>query len=111
VRWFANKNICRQRVEMMLVDESHGRRAFGKPPEIVLEVERDEDVGRAREPTLSLPYGAAEALLQALWDQGFRPNNGEGGPAEAVALRKHIAFAERVAIALLPTDHSSEVLP
>jgi hypothetical protein len=48
-------------------------------------------------PTFRMDNETAQAVLQALWDTGLRPNDGSGGKAEVDAMKKHIDFAEYVA--------------
>lgn len=100
MKWYAYKNMMRRSVDLLAVDEHPGGRRFeGRPIELIMAaVDSETSVG---EPTLSISHDAASELLQALWDAGFRPNNGEGGTAEAAALRNHIKFAEGVTGALL----------
>jgi hypothetical protein len=57
--------------------------------------------GSIQEPTLTLNGADGQALFQAMWDAGMRPNNGAGSGAEAQSLRAHITFAERVVVGLL----------
>lgn len=97
---FAHKNICRRAVEIVLIDQSHGRESVARPVNFIFDALED---GQIVEPTMAIRLEDAELLMQALWDAGFRPNNGAGSSAEADALRKHIAFAERVADRLLGT--------
>jgi hypothetical protein len=112
MKWFAHRNLVRLAVELLLVDESHGRRAFGNRTDLTLTTEEPGDEAFAREPTLSLPYDAAQTLLQALWDEGFRPNNDEGSAGHVAALQAHVKFAERVTDRLLPGESSrDEVFP
>lgn len=101
MKWFAHRNLMRLAVELMLVDESHGRRAFGQRVELTLKTVEPGEEHVVREPTLSMRYEAAQSLLQALWNEGFRPNEGEGTAGQVAALQSHIRFAERVADRLL----------
>jgi len=103
MRWYAYKNFVRRSVDLMAVDERGGAVYEGQPMTVLMKRIEEAQRGEVREPTLSIPHDYAQELLQALWDEGFRPNNGEGGTAESAALRKHIEFAEKVATALLPS--------
>lgn len=98
---WANKNLMRRSVELMLIEEHGSFRAFGMPMELIMKREMPEDEGLLHEPTLSIPLESAQALLQALWNEGFRPDTGEGAAAVTEALKQHIKFAERVADTLL----------
>lgn len=101
MKFYAYKNLVRRSVDLLLVEQRGGRQVEGQPVSIMMKVIEDEDLGRIREPTLSIPHEGAQALLQALWDEGFRPETGEGGTAEVAALKAHIRFAEGVTGALL----------
>lgn len=94
MKFFAYRNICRDALEVVLVDERTSKRGVARPVEFVFDV---VDEGELVEPTMLIPAGAAESLMQALWDAGLRPNNGAGSSAEADALKRHIAFAEQMA--------------
>lgn len=102
MKWFAYRNLSWNSLDLLAVDERAGTRAFAQPVQLIFR--REETPDGLLEPTLRLPGDAGQSLFQALWDQGFRPSDGDGGSAEASALRKHIAFAERVAFALLDRE-------
>lgn len=101
---FVHRNLKRLTTEFLLVDERNGRRSFGLPVVITMktEDEADENTARPLEPTFALDDRATQSLFQALWDQGLRPESGSSGKAETDALKGHIAFAEKIATALLP---------
>lgn len=59
----------------------------------------DQDAAIYRQPSMVLEDYDAQSLLQALWDAGLRPNNGESTVAHVDALKKHLEdmrkFADR----------------
>lgn len=97
---FAQRSLRRNGVELFIGEQIAGHILRAAAP-VTLTMERIEP-GYPQEPTLVLPMDAGQQLMQELWDQGFRPNNGAGSSSEADALRQHIAFAELVATTLLP---------
>lgn len=99
-RWYAQKRLQTQAIELLLVNEHNGIKAYGQPINITLNEEGPSGIFDG-EPTLKLFEGAAQSLLQALWDVGLRPNSGEGVSAHVDALKHNIEFAERVAMRLL----------
>lgn len=54
---------------------------------IECETARDNQV---MDPTLELDFRVAQALLDALWSVGLRPNNGEGANAQVTAIKAHL---------------------
>ncbi len=101
MKWFAQRNQISLRVELLLVGERNGVRYFGEHVDVILTTYGPDEQAKAREPTMSMPYEAAQALLQALWNEGFRPNDGEGTTGQLAALQAHVRFAEMVAEKLL----------
>lgn len=99
VKWLAQKTIYRGCVELIAVSDYGDRLAVAQP--INLELVEQSRHAMIDAPTLQLHGESAQSLLQALWDAGLRPNDGAGSGAEAAALRKHIAFAERMADQLI----------
>lgn len=94
----AHRSLARLGVELLFMQP------FGRQMHAVRRMERElveYTPGQCIEPTLVLELEEAQQLMQELWDQGFRPNNGAGSGAEADALKKHIEFAEAVATQLL----------
>lgn len=101
-RWYAQKVFQTQGIELLLVNEENGHRAYGLPTDFIIKTE--ESAAAIIDPTLKLTEGVAQSLLQALWDVGLRPNNGEGTSAQVEGMKKHIAFAERVADVAMETN-------
>jgi len=48
------------------------------------------------EPTVRLPRHEAQALFQAMWDAGLRPNDGEGTSGHVAALKYHLEDMRRL---------------
>ena len=48
------------------------------------------DFGEVREPTLRLPYDAAQTLMDDLWNCGLRPTEGAGSAGAMSAVQKHL---------------------
>lgn len=99
-QWYAQKRLQTQAIELLLVNEHNGVRSYGQPINIILKDEEPSSIFDG-EPTLKLFEGAAQSLLQALWDIGLRPNSGEGVSAHVDALKHSIYFAETVANRML----------
>ena len=106
MKWLAQSTIYRDCVDLVAVIDD-GRDTRGVVQPVVFEVKQQDRHYAISEPTLSLPPSDAQSLLQALWDAGLRPNNGEGSGEQAKALRDHIKFAERMADGLLQRLASS----
>lgn len=94
----AYRSMSRQAVEILIAHERNGRMDIAAPVNLTFHA---HDEGACCEPTLALPFEAAQQLMQALWDQGYRPNNGEGSAGQVAALKAHIQFAERVSDRLM----------
>ena len=97
--WLAQKSIYRDSVDLVLVEKWGNENRVAEPVNFTMKVMPDRHSTEA--PTLSLPGNQGQELMQALWDAGLRPNDGAGSGAQAQALIKHIAFAERIADGLL----------
>ena len=50
----------------------------------------EPDDGLFVDPTLRFDPDDAQRLLQALWDSGLRPNNGEGTSAQVESIKYHL---------------------
>ena len=100
MKWLAHRSIYSDSTDLVLVDYFGDKMAVAKPVELLM-VTQDANLVIA-EPTFRLRGDQGQSLMQALWDAGLRPNDGEGSGAEVKALRQHIAFAEHVAKSLLP---------
>lgn len=80
----------------------HWRATVDEHGELSMDLIPPEEEGNLQPPTIRLPRDGAEMLMQAMWDQGFRPAGKE--PPDDVtltALQGHIAFAESVVNRLL----------
>lgn len=95
------------RVEIAILCEINGSRHVAKP--LTLEWDNVGDM-YVSEPTFSMRLEVAQGLMQSLWDAGLRPNSGEGGSAQADAMRNHIQFAEHVSRQLLGTVAPNHVM-
>lgn len=93
-RWCAQRVFQTSAIELLLVNEENGRKSYGLPVDIVLKT--DEANYNMVEPTLRMPEGSAQSLLQALWDARLRPHSGEGVSAHVDALKHSIYFAEGI---------------
>lgn len=54
------------------------------------------------EPTALIPKPVAQAMMQAMWAAGLRPDNGEDSVAHVAALKAHITDLQQIISALLP---------
>jgi len=100
-KWLAQTTIYRDSVDLLAVlDYGNGERHVAKA--VSFTVERHEPNSIYGEPTLAISPQSARSLMQALWDAGIRPTDANlSSPAEVVALKNHIKFAEDVTVALL----------
>jgi len=97
--WHAQRSIYRDSTDLVYVERYSDKIAVAQP--ITLTMIEQERFSVIAEPTLVLRGNQGQELMQALWDCGLRPNDGAGSGAQAQALQKHIAFAERIADGLL----------
>lgn len=112
LKWLAQTTIYRDSVDLLgVIDYGNGERHVAKA--VTLTMERHEPGMLYGEPTLAISPQSARSLMQALWDAGIRPEDANlSSPAEVVALKNHIKFAEGVTGALLgrfpATSNSNE---
>ena len=104
-KWLAQRSIYRDGTDLVFVNQWGDKMAVAKPVEFTMVEQSAHSL--IMEPTLVLRGDSGQSLFQALWDAGFRPNDGAGSGAEAQALKAHIVFAEHVARALLPQPQCS----
>lgn len=97
--WLVQKSIYRDGTDLVFAQKYGDKIAVAKNVNFVM-VEQEAYAAIA-EPTLILHGNGGQELMQAMWDAGFRPNDGAGSGAEAQSLKKHIEFAERMADGLL----------
>lgn len=95
----AFKSLTRRSIEVAFYRRV-GREDFVVAP-MRMEMRPIDPTSVKEEPSLSLPLEMAQDLLQALWNEGLRPADGEGSSGQVAALKNHIVFAERVADKLL----------
>ena len=86
-RIVANKGSFGRGVDIYLVNEDFERTAVGEPF-IVNMVE--DDGATLRTPTMTLDNKTAQLFMDALWECGIRPNNGEGMGAQVAAIKYHL---------------------
>src|SRR5688572_11364161 len=100
-KWLAQSTIYRDSVDLVAVMDPYGDgRAVVQP--VAFEIKIQERHSLINEPSIELEPESAQSLMQALWDAGIRPADwNRSGPIEVQALRKHIAFAERMSDGLL----------
>lgn len=53
------------------------------------------------EPTALIPKPVAQAMMQAMWAAGLRPDNGEDSVAHIAALKAHITDLQTIVSSLL----------
>ena len=97
--WLAQRSIYRGSTDLVLVEKLGDKIAVAQPVNFTMVEQSQQSV--IAEPTLILYDTQGQELMQALWDAGLRPNDGARSGAQAQALLKHIAFAERIADGLL----------
>jgi hypothetical protein len=61
-----------------------------KRVEFELDTSYDDTSAGLLIPTFRLEHKEGQALLQALWDAGYRPHNGEGASAQVEALKENL---------------------
>lgn len=99
IKWFAQIQFNRGQVELCAISDGD-RMYVGQPLRLTMSVhDRGDPIA---EPTLALSNSEARSLLQALWDIGLRPAENTDRSGEVTALKSHIQFAERMAMALVP---------
>lgn len=108
-KWLAQRTIYRDSTDLVFVTEIGNELHVAQRVNFTMVVQPRHHAIEG--PTLELYGDSGQSLMQALWDAGLRPNNGAGSGAEAVALKKHIEFAEDMARGLLTTRTSSAVKP
>ena len=100
--WRAQSTIYRDCIDLI------GYRQMGDEREVLQPLQMEVKTMKKGEyystPSLELSHDSAISLMQALWDAGVRPNDGEGSGEQVRALKSHIEFAEHVAKSLLPAS-------
>jgi hypothetical protein len=94
MKWHGQYSIVRRAVELACF------RHVGAETHVVESFtvhERTVKEGELVEPALVLDLDEAQTLLQALWDSGLRPNNGEGSSGQVAALKDHLADMRKIA--------------
>lgn len=91
-RIYANKGSFGRGVELYLCNQDSERTALFTQANFVMV----EDDGMIHEPTMLLDNKTAQALMDALWSCGIRPNNGEGMDAQVTAIRYHLEDMRRL---------------
>ena len=74
---------------------------------ILLELEPYEQGMYIAEPSLKMPEDLAQKLLQALWETGLRPNNGESSLAHVEAMKYHLEDMRRLVFVVEGKDEKS----
>lgn len=64
---------------------------------IVMTVTKDPESGMWHPPTMELSEGEAQGLIDALWQAGYRPNNGESSLQHIEALKHHLEDMRKLA--------------
>ena len=64
---------------------------------VVLEYEECERDGYIVEPTMRMPIEWAQQMINELWREGFRPNNGEGSVSQVESMKEHIKDLRAIA--------------
>lgn len=97
----AEKAWFRNRIEFMVIHKSeNGRIAVGRS--ITMDtVEEGEALG---EPTFSLRYDEAQAMMDELWRVGLRPTEGTGSAGSLAATERHLKDMQTIAMGLLRKD-------
>lgn len=96
-KWYTQRQFQLGQFDLMCMnDYGNGRIAIGLPAEMVFKEQDRDSMIEVERPTLRMPEGSAQSLLQALWDAGLRPNSGEGVSAHVDALKHSIYFAEGI---------------
>lgn len=97
----AEKAWFRNRVEFMVIQRlANGQSAVGRS--ITMQtIEEDEALG---EPTFSLRYDEAQAMIDELWRVGLRPTEGTGSAGSLAATERHLKDMQAIAMGLLRKD-------
>lgn len=89
----------------VVLDHRFDKVAVAQPVQLEF---RAVEQNQACDSTFSWDYDFAQSMFQAMWDAGYRPNDGSCGSEERAALKKHIDFAEHVSKTLLDTTRSTK---
>lgn len=84
-------------VELLVIDRSNeGVIRYGRniPFDSV-------EPGEASEPTLAIPFEAAQQLMDDLWICGLRPSEGAGSAGSLRATQDHLADMRKIAFQLM----------
>lgn len=84
---FAEKSHFGREVRLFLANEDHKQSAVFGPASFEM---INDDGLTIHEPTLSLDGKTAQRLMDALWECGIRPNNGEGMDSQVSAIKYHL---------------------
>lgn len=68
--------------------------SYGQP--VVMKAGTPEEEGVNRVPTLRLEDGAAQMLMDQLWNVGFRPTEGTGSAGSLAATQAHLNDMRRL---------------
>mgnify|MGYP001247230715 CR=1 FL=1 len=87
------REIFRNAIDLYAVErgDREGIMRVGKP--VVME---EVDLGYRTEPTLSLPFDAAQRLMDELWRIGLRPTDYRDTDGEVAAQKEHITDLRKV---------------
>lgn len=87
--FWISKDIMHQRYDVSVVlDHKHGNYAVAMP--LTMKTISEEDQGAHLPPAMSLTKESAVRLMDALWEVGIRPSNGEGNAGELAATKHHL---------------------
>lgn len=87
--FWISKDIIHQRYDVSVVlDHKHGKYAVAMP--LTMKTPTEEDQGAYLHPTMSLTKESAVRLMDAMWEVGIRPSNGEGNAGELAATKHHL---------------------
>lgn len=83
MQYFAQRDVYRRGVSLYILDD-------GLPVTLMAAKHEDHHPQMMAPVAWQMSDAEAQDLMQALWDQGYRPNSGEGTSAQVDAMRAHL---------------------
>lgn len=98
--FWVSKDIIKQRYDVSIgLKTSQGLSAVALPLSMKTLGEADEGVSFS--PAMSLTKESAVRLMDALWEVGVRPSNGEGNAGELGATKHHLDDMRKIVFELM----------
>ena len=82
-------------VAFLLIDNSGPRPGF--VTNMIVKVDGPEDAGMEHLPSFTVTEQTAQAMMDGLWREGFRPTEGSGSAGSLAATQEHLADMRKIA--------------